>query len=72
MGDSIKVVHSILGHHWLRISKDNNAMMKGIFPPEYPIGRVRATAPTFDEPTIRRNETNTRYRSGGVSLVNDQ
>ena len=45
MGDSIKVVHSILGHHWLRISKDNNAMMKGIFPPEYPIGRVRATAP---------------------------
>ena len=45
MGDSIKVVHSILAHHWLRISKDNNAMMKGIFPPEYPIGRVRATAP---------------------------
>ena len=45
MGDSIKVVHSILGHHWLRISKDNNVMMKGIFPPEYHIGRVRATAP---------------------------
>ena len=45
MGDSIKVVHSILAQHRLRISKDNNAMMKGIFPPEYPIGRVGATAP---------------------------
>ena len=27
---------------------------------------------TFDEPTIRRQETNTRYRSGVVSLMNDQ
>ena len=47
MGDSIKVVPSILGYHWLRISKDNNAMMKGIFPPENHIGRVRATAPPW-------------------------
>ena len=50
MGDSIKIVHSILGHHWLRRSKDNNVMMKGILPPEYHIGRVRATALPLTSP----------------------